>query len=120
MIKKYSGHIIGFLSSIVFFMTLAYIVKPSSESLKNENSFRVVDFIRLKKDTSLKEKSNIIKNEIEIVFIVGMPRCGSTLLETILSLNSDVNDMGEVFFLEESIRYISEFTLIYDSANSRA
>ena len=57
MIKKYSGHIIGFLSSIVFFMTLAYIVKPSSESLKNENSFRVVDFIRLKKDTSLKEKS---------------------------------------------------------------
>ena len=52
MIKKYSGHIIGFLSSIVFFMTLAYIVKPSSESLKNENSFRVVDFIRLKKDTS--------------------------------------------------------------------
>ena len=60
MIKKYSGHIIGFLSSIVFFMTLAYIVKPSSESLKNENSFRVVDFIRLKKDTSLKEKTRTI------------------------------------------------------------
>ena len=65
MIKKYSGHIIGFLSSIVFFMTLAYIVKPSSESLKNENSFRVVDFIRLKKDTSLKEKSRTIPDKPE-------------------------------------------------------
>ena len=65
MIKKYSGHIIGFLSSIVFFMTLAYIVKPSSESLKNENSLRVVDFIRLKKDTSLKEKSRTIPDKPE-------------------------------------------------------
>ena len=65
MIKKYSGHIIGFLSSIVFFMTLAYIVKPSSESLKNENSFRVVDFIRLKKDTSLKEKTRTIPDKPE-------------------------------------------------------
>ena len=65
MIKKYSGHIIGFLSSIVFFMSLAYIVKPSSESLKNENSFRVVDFIRLKKDTSLKEKSRTIPDKPE-------------------------------------------------------
>ena len=33
-----------------------------------------------------------------------MPRCGSTLLETILSLNSEVNDMGEVCFLEESLK----------------
>ena len=65
MIKKYSGHIIGFISSIVFFMTLAYIVKPSSDALKNENSFRVVDFIRLKKDTSLKEKSRTIPDKPE-------------------------------------------------------
>ena len=41
MIKKYSGQIIGFFSAIIFFMLLAYIVKPSSEALKNENSFRV-------------------------------------------------------------------------------
>ena len=65
MIKKYSGQIIGFFSSIIFFMSLAYIVKPSSESLKNENSFRVVDFIRLKKDTSLKEKSRTIPDKPE-------------------------------------------------------
>ena len=38
------------------------------------------------------------------LFIVGMPRCGSTLLESILSLNSEVTDLGEVFFLEESLK----------------
>ena len=65
MIKKYSGQIIGFFSAITFFMLLAYIVKPSSEVLKNENSFRVVDFIRLKKDTSLKEKSRAIPDKPE-------------------------------------------------------
>ncbi len=37
------------------------------------------------------------------LFIVGMPRCGSTLLESILSLNPEVKDMGEVFYLEESL-----------------
>ena len=45
----------------------------------------------------------IIDNN-RFLFIVGMPRCGSTLLETILSLNSEVNDMGEVCFLEESLK----------------
>ena len=65
MIKKYSGQIVGFFSAIIFFMLLAYIVKPSSEALKNENSFRVVDFIRLKKDTSLKEKSRAIPDKPE-------------------------------------------------------
>ena len=65
MIKKYSGQIIGFFSAITFFMLLAYIVTPSSEALKNENSFRVVDFIRLKKDTSLKEKSRSIPDRPE-------------------------------------------------------
>ena len=65
MIKNYSGHIIGLFVAISFFMLLAYIVKPSSDSLKTENSFRVVDFIRLKKDTSLKEKSRTIPDKPE-------------------------------------------------------
>ena len=60
MIKEYSGHLIGLIVAVIFFLLLAYIVKPSSESLKNENSFRVVDFIRLKKDTSLREKTRTI------------------------------------------------------------
>ena len=35
------------------------------------------------------------------IFIVGMPRSGSTLLESILSMNDDVYDLGEVNILEE-------------------
>jgi|TARA_B110000305_G_C19450343_1_gene647505 protein TonB len=65
MIKDYLGHIIGLLIALLFFLLLAYIVKPNSESLKTENSFRVVDFIRLKKDTSLREKSRTIPDKPE-------------------------------------------------------
>ena len=65
MIKYYSGHLIGLIVAVMFFLLLAYIVKPSSEALKNENSFRVVDFIRLKKDTSLKEKTRTIPDRPE-------------------------------------------------------
>lgn len=65
MIKNFSGHIIGLLVALLFFLLLAYIVKPSSEALKTENSFRVVDFIRLKKDSSLKEKSRRIPDKPE-------------------------------------------------------
>ena len=36
------------------------------------------------------------------IFIVGMPRSGSTLVESILSMNSNVNDLGEINILEES------------------
>ena len=36
------------------------------------------------------------------IFIVGMPRSGSTLLESILSINKNVDDLGETNILEES------------------
>lgn len=51
-------------------------------------------------NTSKKEKK---VNSNQYLFIVGMPRCGSTLLESILSLNPEVKDLGEVSFLEESL-----------------
>ena len=38
----------------------------------------------------------------ESIFIVGMPRSGSTLLESILSMNAGVDDLGECDFLEKS------------------
>ena len=41
-------------------------------------------------------------NSSESIFIVGMPRSGSTLLESILSMRSDVYDLGEINILEES------------------
>ena len=45
-----------------------------------------------------------LKDSNRYLFIVGMPRCGSTLLESILSLNPEVKDLGEVCFLEESLQ----------------
>ena len=45
-----------------------------------------------------------ITDSSKYLFIVGMPRCGSTLLESILSLNPEVQDLGEVCFLEESLQ----------------
>ena len=41
-------------------------------------------------------------NSSESIFIVGMFRSGSTLLESVLSMRTDVYDLGEIDFLEES------------------
>ena len=38
------------------------------------------------------------------IFIVGLPRSGSTLVESIISLNSQVKDLGEVNIFEDSYR----------------
>ena len=51
-----------------------------------------------KKETNKKEYNN----SAESVFIVGMPRSGSTLLESILSMKNDVYDLGEINILEKS------------------
>ncbi|WP_269609233.1 tetratricopeptide repeat protein [Prochlorococcus marinus] len=53
------------------------------------------------------DKEEINRKELrkypESIFIVGMPRSGSTLLESILSLRNDVHDLGEINILEESL-----------------
>ncbi len=50
------------------------------------------------------------------VFIVGMPRSGSTLIESIISLNNEVDDLGEVNYFEECFiswnRYKREVRLV--------
>ena len=50
------------------------------------------------KDINLENNTNLPEN----IFIVGMFRSGSTLLESILSMRTDVYDLGEVDFLEKS------------------
>lgn len=54
-----------------------------------------------------------IKDNIEILFIVGMPRSGSTLLENIISVKNNVIDMGEVYYLEQSLNEISDFKDVF-------
>ena len=49
-----------------------------------------------------KRTNNFQSSYTNSIFIVGMPRCGSTLVESILSVNSDVTDLGEINILESA------------------
>tara|TARA_B100000700_G_C15059156_1_gene864573 strand:+ start:5007 stop:6869 length:1863 start_codon:yes stop_codon:yes gene_type:complete len=54
----------------------------------------------------LRENSDLSKEtrrSSESIFIVGMPRSGSTLVENIISTNKEVRALGEVNFLEDSL-----------------
>ena len=64
-------------------------------------------FRNLKIDQNLNFEK--LKDSNRYLFIVGMPRCGSTLLESILSLNPEVKDLGEISFLEESLQKTNDF-----------
>ena len=65
-------------------ITMPSDIKPLRQAIKN--SVLVSD---------PKKIMNINKNSGEgRVFIVGMPRSGSTLLETILSMNPEIKDLG--------------------------
>ena len=88
--------------------------EDSSKFLKLANKLKLI--LHPSKPNSLINKSKILliesdKQEInqkeysrssESIFIVGMPRSGSTLLESILSMRNDVFDLGEINILEES------------------
>ncbi len=97
----------------------AYFLKiANEEKLKIQPSD-----IKRKLDTgeyyrNLKIEKTLNKNKTtdinRYLFIVGMPRCGSTLLESILSLNNEVNDLGEVFFLEESLQETDDLVKVQD------
>jgi len=89
--------------------------KKSSYFLKiaNEEKLKIQPSdIKRKLSTGEKYRNLKISKNLNIenadsnryLFIVGMPRSGSTLLESILSLNVEVEDLGEVSFLEESLQ----------------
>ena len=95
-----------------------YLAIANDESMKYKKSdlsqkIKHTEFYRSIKVKNLKNKYS--KDSCNFIFIVGMPRSGSTLLENILSLNSKVIDMGEVNFLEESIKEIKDIKNVYDS-----
>ena len=94
-----------------------YLKIANDESLRYKKSdynlkIKKIEFYKSLKFKNSKDKK--FKDSCNYVFIVGMPRSGSTLLENILSLNSKVIDMGEVNFLEESIKEVKDITFVYD------
>ena len=49
------------------------------------------------------DTNNSARSGPRLIFIVGLPRCGSTLVETILSRNEQLIDLGEVAFLNQAL-----------------
>ncbi len=83
------------------YLKLANKLKLDINPSKPNRLFRKSKALLLESD-----KKEINKKEqgssSESIFIVGMPRSGSTLLESILSMNTSVDDLGEIQILEES------------------
>ena len=95
------------------------------ESFKNYNfENHLQQFYELKEFFS-KEKDNLFINTNRgenffskiPIFIVGMPRSGSTLVEQILSSHSKVFSLGEVDFFSESVNEILNSNSIEDFCN---
>jgi len=59
--------------------------------------------LKISSDNYKRNNQEFEKNPMSI-FIVGLPRCGSTLVESIISLNTKVKDLGEVNIFEKSYR----------------
>ena len=84
------------------------LIKANNIKIKMNNSEANVLIEKTKKlkisSDSFEESSKIFENYPLHIFIVGLPRCGSTLVESIISLNNKVKDLGEVNIFEESYR----------------
>ena len=94
-----------------------YLAIANDESLnyKKSDLSQKIKHTEFYRSFKVKNSKNKYSNDsCNFIFIVGMPRSGSTLLENILSLNSKVIDMGEVNFLEESIKEIKDIKFVYD------
>ena len=95
------------------YLTLANQLKISlypsnSEAIINKSELLLVEsdqmsFIRKKE-----------KKYPQNIFIVGMPRSGSTLIESIISMNNKVIDLGEVNILERSFKKWKKNKMIND------
>ncbi len=89
--------------------------KESSKFLNLANNYKLElyksepnTYLNKSRELLIKSNSKKIKNLKkdfpESIFIVGMPRSGSTLLESILSMNTTVQDLGEINIFEESFK----------------
>lgn len=82
-------------------------LKKGNEILNKKNSYNINDDIVLFNNIKTFFKNlnhkNISQSEQRFIFIVGMPRSGTTLTEQIISSHSNVFSAGELPFLNRSI-----------------
>lgn len=72
-------------------------IKFDKEKYKNISTFYKDSIFNYLKNSKL----NLPKNKNEIIFLVGMPRSGSTLLEQILNSHSSIKGYGEIDVLQK-------------------
>ena len=73
------------------------------EIIKYDIKRDIIKFKNIKKFFSNYQKISVKKNEKKIIFIVGMPRSGTSLTEQIISSHKDVFGGGELSFLDDII-----------------
>ena len=82
------------------------LIKANKIKLQMQNSevnLLIDKTKKLKISSDIYEANNkIFENYPMSIFIVGLPRCGSTLVESIISLKDGVKDLGEINIFEES------------------
>ena len=101
-----------------YFLQIANDEKLKIQPSDLKRKLNTGEFYRnLKVDRTPKIEKKIDSNQY--LFIVGMPRCGSTLLESILSLNPEVKDLGEVSFLEESLNQTNDLGEVKNSYSEK-
>ena len=90
----------------------SYIHMKNGNNIKRNNiKFDIENEIELFKNIkniflkyNFKNNSKKVKNKNKIIFICGMPRSGTTLVEQIISSHKNVYGAGELNYLSKSIR----------------
>ncbi len=91
---------------------LKILLYPSnSEAIISKSELLLLESDKL--DFVRQKETNYPQN----IFIVGMPRSGTTLLESIISMNHKVIDLGEINILERSFNKWKENKMIIDLAD---
>lgn len=88
------------------------ILKTTSDTLQNDNTlFVTLSDVFKRLDVSPEPKSELedISQISKPIFIVGMPRTGSTLIASILSAHPSVEDFGEIDALSKALNYSNLF-----------
>ena len=60
-------------------------------------------FLAIKKSFKTFDKNKVLNSDTKIIFIVGMPRSGTTLAEQIISAHKNVYGAGELSYLSDAI-----------------
>ena len=110
----YDRYTILFSKSNIFHKRKDY--EKSANFLKQANDLKLTDKPSnietvIKYSANVKEKTNLDKSFdlpkfrfLRDIFIVGLPRSGSTLIESILGMNKDIHNLGEKSILLNALK----------------